>query len=254
MKLEEAIPLMMATLHEMPEEWISEECHRAFTKMGSEAVIAQFANDYATSEWFERMSIACTLEDIHSDRSRSSLPRLLETRGRPGNQVDPASIDPLQLLLTEGIEPARQFILKTPLDPDVLEVRSTLLTACKLMGERFPEFDAWLEDSKNDQEFRRKWHEEHPLPEDEDERGSRNEDLEEDEYEEPEPATIVRRTERIGRMIPVLAAAGKSSRNVLRQEPSREETDSFHASAMSGVAPGKVNSEVPHRHRGLLRP
>ena len=40
MKLEEAIPLMMAKLHEIPEEWISEECHRAFAKMGSEAVIA----------------------------------------------------------------------------------------------------------------------------------------------------------------------------------------------------------------------
>ena len=110
------------------------------------------------------MSIACTLEDIHSDRAVQACFDFLKIE----EDQEIGSILLQSILFnfsTDGIEPARQFILNTPLDPDVLEVRSALLTACKLMGETFPEFDAWLEDSKNDQEFRRKWYEEHPEPE-----------------------------------------------------------------------------------------
>ena len=114
------------------------------------------------------MSIACTLEDIHSDQAVQACSRFLETRRGSSKSRGILLQSILFNFCTEGIDLARQFILETPLDPDVLEVRSTLLTACKLMGERFPEFDAWLKDSENDEEFRRKWHEEHPLP-DEDE-------------------------------------------------------------------------------------
>src|SRR6185312_7614131 len=69
MKLEAAIPLIMSTLHEVPEVWIDDECQRALAKIGSEAVIEHFARDYTKSEWNERMSIACRLGDIHSERS-----------------------------------------------------------------------------------------------------------------------------------------------------------------------------------------
>jgi hypothetical protein len=51
MKLEAAVPLLFGTLHEVPEEWISEECYEAFKKIGSEAVIEGFASRYATGEW-----------------------------------------------------------------------------------------------------------------------------------------------------------------------------------------------------------
>jgi SEC-C motif len=247
MKLEAAIPLMMTTLHEPPDEWISQECHRAFTKIGSEAVVAQFANDYATSDWFERISIACTLEDIHSDEAVQAC---LEFLNLEEDQVIKGLL--LQSILfnfaTEGIEPSRQFILKTPLDPDVLEVRSTLLTACKLIGERFPEFDAWLEDSKNDQEFRRKWHEDHPVP-DEDENDFDDEDFEQDEYEEPEPPpiTIVRRNERVGRYDPCPCGSGKKFKKCCygKNQGGKEETDPYHAAAMSGVVPGKSTAKYP---------
>ena len=124
MKLEAAIPLMIATLHEAPEDWISEECHRAFAKIGSETVVANFSNDYATSDWFERMFYACVLEDIHSDQAVQTCLDFLNLE---------EDLDIKGLLLqsvlfnfsTEGIEPARQFILQVPHDPDVLEVRST---------------------------------------------------------------------------------------------------------------------------------
>lgn len=249
MKLEEAIPLMMATLREVPEDWINEECHRAFTKMGSEAVIAQFANHYAEGEWFERMSIACTLEDIHSDASVQACFDFLKIE--EDKEIRTILLQSILFnFCPEGIEPARQFILQTPLDPDVLELRSALLTACKLMGETFPEFDAWLDDSKNDQAFRRKWNEEHPLPdeneifEDED---LEEEDFEEDEYEEPVPAplTIVRRNERVGRNDPCPCGSRKKFKKCCYAKGQAEETDSFHAAAIGAVAPGRSTTKFP---------
>ena len=285
MKLEAAIPLMMATLHEAPDDWIDEECQRAFTKIGSEVVIAQFAKDYATSEWFERMSIACTLEDIHSDEAvQACLDFLKIEEDQDIREILLQSI--LFNFSTEGIEPARQFILETPLDPDVLEVRSALLTACKLMGERFPEFDAWREDSKNDQEFRRKWHEEHPLPDDEEDFEDddfedddfedddfEDDDFEDDDFEgddfeddyfeddyfeddefqeedneesEPPPLTIVWRNERVGRNDPCPCGSGKKFKKCCYGESQTgEETDPYHAAAMSKAIPGKSTSKYP---------
>jgi hypothetical protein len=236
---------MMTTLHEPPDDWINEECHKAFTKIGSEAVIAQFVSDYATSEWFERMSIACTLEDIHSDQSVQACLDFLKfeedqvVRGLLFQSV-------LFNFSTEGIEPARQFILKTPLDPDVLEVRSTLLTACKLTGERFPEFEAWREDSKNDQEFRRKWRSEHPLPDDEDD--FEDDEFEEEDYEEtePPPLTIVRRNARIGRNDPCPCGSGKKFKKCCYgKNPFEGETDLFHSAALSGAVPDRSKPQYP---------
>ena len=244
MKLEAAIPLMMSTLHEPPEEWISDECHEAFRKIGSAVVIQAFTESYATSAWFERLSIACTLEDIHTDQSVQACFNFLKLEE---DQLIKGLL--LQSILfnfsTEGIEPARQFILNTPLDPDVLEVRSTLLTACKLMGERFAEFDAWLEDSKNDQEFRRKWRAEHPLPDDED---FEDEEFEEEDYEEPEPppVTIVRRKERIGRNDPCPCGSGKKFKKCCYgKNQAEEQTDPFHSAAMSGAIPGRSKPKYP---------
>jgi hypothetical protein len=68
------------------------------------------------------------------------------------------------------------------------------------------------------------------------------EDFEEDEYEEPEPPplTIVRRTEPVGRNDPCPCGSGKKFKKCCyRKNQFQEETDSSHAFAMSGVAPGK---------------
>jgi len=241
MKLEAAIPLMMTASHESPSGWITEECHRALTKIGSEAVVAQFVSDFAKSEWFERMSIARTLENIHSDQAVQACLDLLNLeKDREIRGILLQSV--LYNFSTEGIEPARQLILKTHLDPNVLEVRPTLLTACKLMGERFPEFDTWHEDFKNYQDFRRKWDQEHPLPGDEDD------ETEEDEYEEPKPSpqTIVRRSERVGRNDPCPCGSGKKFKKCCYgKNQADEETDQFHSSAMSGAGPGKSKPKFP---------
>jgi len=84
------------------------------------------------------------------------------------------------------------------------------------MGETVPEFDAWLEDSKNDAEFRRKWREEHyegELFEDEEEGFFEDEDdglVEENEEEfKPSSLPVVRSQERIGRNDPCPCGSGR---------------------------------------------
>jgi hypothetical protein len=260
MKLEAAIPLLFGTLDEAPEEWITEECYEAFKKIGTETIIEGFADRYAESEWCDRMSIACTLEDIHTDRSVEVCFDSLKVEE---DQVIESVL--LQSVLfnfcTEGIGPARQFILTTPIDPNVLELRSTLLTACKLFGETFPEFDAWLEDSKNDVAFRRKWYEDHSLAVDEDDLGDEefddDEDLEDEEfddedYEEPEPPPltivrpIVRRADHIGRNDPCPCGSGKKFKKCcMVKNTIEEETDLSHSSALSGPFPGKAKPKYP---------
>ncbi len=255
MKLEAATPLLMTTLHEGPDDWIDEECHRAFAKIGSETVIEHFVKDYAESKWNERMSIACTLEDIRSERSVQACLEFLSLE--EDEEIKGILLQSILLnFSTEGIAPARQFILHMPLDPDVLEVRSTLLTACKMMGETFPEFDSWKEDSKDDAEFRRNWYKEHPnLDEDEffeDEEGEFFEDEEdgfvEEDVEEPEPPPlpIVRRDDRIGRNDPCpCGSSRKFKKCCYGMNQAVEETDPFHALAMSGAIRGKANPRFP---------
>ena len=119
------------------------------------------------------------------------------------------------------------------------------------MGERFPEFDDWLKDSENDDEFRRKWHEEHPLPDEDemfDDENLKKRTSRKTKYEEPEPPplTIVRRTEPIGRNDPCPCGSGKKFKKCCyRKNQAEEETDSSHASAMSGVIPGKSKPNSP---------
>ncbi len=233
MKLEAAIPCMMEMLND-DNDWLNEECHLAFVKMGSDAIVSQFAQEFRKADWNLRMSVAYILEDIHSDLSVQTCLDLLKVE-----EEDEIKGQLLQAVLlnfaTEGIELARQFILNTPLDPDVLEVRTALLTACKLMDARFPEFDAWQEDSKNDQEFRRRWYQEHPLAGDDSEERS-----EDDEFEEgpaPPPATIVRTEPRVGRNDPCPCGSGKKYKKCCYSKRRvEEESDIGHSAALSGVS------------------
>jgi SEC-C motif len=239
MRLEAAIPWLLEMLTD-DGDWVHEECHRALAKIGTEAVVAQFAKDCPKGDWNLRMSAACILEDIHSDLSVQTCLALLNTE--VDQQIRGILLQAILLnFATEGVELARSFVLGTPLDPHVLEVRSALLTACKLMGRRFPEFDAWVTDSQTDQEFRRKWYEEHPLTGDDEEDGNRDseEGLEDEEREEEPalpPTTFVRHDTRIGRNDPCPCGSGKKFKKCCMSKGQIEdESDSGHAVAMSGV-------------------
>jgi hypothetical protein len=204
LRLQEAIPAIVALLNDA-DDWIYEEGHEALVKIGGDKLVEELARAYPAGNSDLRLSVASILENIHTDLSVETSRKCFETeedlflRGHFLQAM-------LMNFSTDGIEPARQFILHTPLDPDVLEVRTDLLTACKLLGETFPEFDAWTEDVKNDKEFRKNWYRERSLLPNLD-------DLELDEGEELDepavaPATTVHEMH-VGRNDPCPCGSGK---------------------------------------------
>jgi hypothetical protein len=152
LRLQEAIPSIVALLHDA-DDWIYEEGHRALVKIGGDAVVEELARAYVSGNLDVRLSAASILENISTDLSVETSRRLFETEEEHHLQCEL-----LQAMLmnfsTDAIEPARQFVLQTPLDPDVIEVRNDLLVACKMLGETIPEFDAWTEEAKHDIECR----------------------------------------------------------------------------------------------------
>jgi len=204
LRLPEAILAIIALLKDA-DDWMYEEGHEALVKIGGDKVVEELGKAYPAGNYDLRLSVASILENVHTDLSVATSRRFFEA------EVDQfLRCHLLQSMLmnfaTDGIEPARQFILHTPLDPDVLEVRTDLLTACRILGETFPEFDAWTEDAKNDKEFRKNWYREN--------RSVPNlDDLElddDDETEDDEPAlTTLTQEVHVGRNDPCPCGSGK---------------------------------------------
>src|ERR1035438_7112901 len=72
----------------------------------------------------------------------------------PGETELPIRINLCEALVDhfslDCIEPARQLIKQHELKPDVRHLRSSLISYCKIMGTRFPEFDVWEAEAKKE--------------------------------------------------------------------------------------------------------
>lgn len=218
LRLEPAVALLIDRLEDSG-TWACEEAYRALAKIGTDAVVRQIARRYADADASLRMALASTLEHIHTDLSVKMCLKLLDQEQEPdvrGNLLQ--SI--LMNFSPEGIEPARQHVQSTPKSPEMLEVRSALLVACKMTGDTFLEFEAWLEDSKQDVEFRKQWYKDHPLmqlaaalespPKSTDHQVEHDAELLLDEMEHDFPAsTVVHRQVPIGRNDPCPCGSGK---------------------------------------------
>lgn len=249
MRLEAAVPSMVDRF-EYVGDWVYEEAHRALATIGTDAVVEEIDKRYASADVEFHFAAASTLEDIRTDLSVKTCLALLdqeEDEALRGSLLQSV----LMNFSSAGIEPARQHVIKTEKTPDSLEVRYALLVACKMMGETFPEFEAWLEDSKNDTEFRRQWYHEHhlTLPDDEEEfedddfTGEDDEFAEEFEDDEP-PTTIVRKGERVGRNDPCPCGSGKKFKKCCYGKV-RDKSDESHSTAMGSVRPDKLAQKFP---------
>ena len=197
LKLHKAIAHIVRLL-ETDDNWIPEEGHWALAKIGGNQVVEELARGYPSGGFDQRLSAASILENIHTDLSVQTCLRLFENEKDDSELRGSLLQSALMNFSTDAIEPARQHILATSLDPDVLDVRRALLAACKVIEETFPEFDAWTEDSKNDMEFRRNWY--RTKNSFESQLLDYEEELDEEEEVEPlpPPDTIVRQV-RVGR-------------------------------------------------------
>ena len=247
LKAETSIPHIVDRLAE-PGTWLCEEAHPALARIGSDGVVRELARCYPAADWGFRVAIGCTLEDIHTDLAvRTSLDLL------DGEQDEVIRAALLQAVLMNfaqaGFEPARQHVLKTPKDPDVLEVRSALLVACRLMNETFPEFQAWQEDSQHDVEFRRQWYRDHPigLSQNDAELGASEVGMERDDLaDDGEPSLGIVRRQLVGRNDPCPCGSGKKFKKCCYGKGELlEETDEGHAAALGGIRKGRTSPRYP---------
>ena len=144
LKLEAAIGHLIDLLPEF-DTWAAEGARWSLVNIGSDRVVTELAARYVAQPDL-RLDVAYLLEDIHTDLSvETSLNLLGEEQDEEvrGFLIRSA----LGNFAAEAIEPGRQFILASEKTPEVLEVRQALLVACKLLDQRFAEFDAWLAES-----------------------------------------------------------------------------------------------------------
>jgi HEAT repeat protein len=253
LQLESAVSMLADRLDD-PDSWACQEAQRALHKIGTDAVVREFARRFADGDWDMRVIVAGGLERIRTDFSVETCLDLLKKEDDEfirGILLEAV----LMNFCHDGIEPARQHVLRSAKSPEMLEVRTALLVACKLLGETFPEFEAWQEDAKHDVEFRRQWYKDHPFKpladlgefdeDDFDEDTFAETDLEEQESDESPPTTL-RRGQRIARNDPCPCGSGKKFKKCCYGKvDSGEETDTDHAAALSRVRPEKSAQKYP---------
>jgi hypothetical protein len=208
--------------------------------IGSESVVQELARRNVAGDWGMRIAVATTLEKIHSDFSVQTCLKLLaqETDASLQGHLLEAV---LMNFCSDGIGPARQHVLTRAKSLEMLEVRSALLVACKLLGETFPEYLAWREDSKHDCKFRTQWYEDHPVipiadGTDSDDSSETSDDILGQADDDAPTLTVVGRNGRISRI-------GHSDHDSGKEFQTRhwskvngaEKSDADHASVLGGI-------------------
>jgi hypothetical protein len=154
-RLDAAVPPIVAKLVADGGDLLNEECAEALTRIGTPAVLHAVAEAYPGAEDHFRLYATGPLEHIHSDLAVETCLQLL------GQEPDEQTRRHLaQALLAqfapEGIEAARRLLVGQELDFEGRGLRDYLLEICTLTGWRFPEYDEWLAASRAEKEAHRK--------------------------------------------------------------------------------------------------
>jgi hypothetical protein len=148
MRLQEAIPPLVANLGH-PYNYLADQSMSALAWIGSDAVVAAVGDLYPHGSRDFRLWASELLSKIHLDSTVQRVRDLL-----PGETDQGIRLHLCEALLDhfsdEGIEPARTVLREQHPTLDLRPLRSNLVTVCKLMEIRFPEYDAWREQARVD--------------------------------------------------------------------------------------------------------
>jgi hypothetical protein len=145
--LESAIPLIIAKLFDDGGDLLNEECAEALARIGTPAVFHAIVEEFPTAELHFRIYATNPLEHVQSDLAVETCLKLLEKENDKHIRRELANAL-LYQFAQEGIEIARQLLVGRELDFGDKGLRNCLLETCTLTGERFPEYDGWLEIEK----------------------------------------------------------------------------------------------------------
>jgi hypothetical protein len=140
---EPAIPLVVEKLHE-DADVLSEQCQYALVTIGTDAVVRAVRDAYPAAEYHFRLYATGVLGGVHSDLAVRACTELLEieTDLDLQNWLAQALVEQLS---TEANEVARTVLLG---DPDLRELRDTLVAACTLADQDFPELEGWRQEGR----------------------------------------------------------------------------------------------------------
>lgn len=159
MRLEEATPLLVGKLRDDVGDMMNEECMHSLIKIGTDRAVEVICDDWLASPEHYRSYASASLQGIRSDEVAS---RCLNLYGQE-EDVD-FRMRLLQAVLAsfslDGIEPARQFILRE--DP---YLREELVAVAVLGGIEFPELELWRTELKEEREEHERWQEAALAPE-----------------------------------------------------------------------------------------
>jgi uncharacterized protein YchJ len=154
LRLEAAVPAILGKLRE-DDDVLSGHCVEALSRVGTDAVVAAVAEDFAHAEWNFRVCAADVFGNIHSDLAVETAVGLLahETDAQIQQGLAHAA---LSHCASEAIEPVRQLLLRSRrLDAELRYLRDTLVETCTIMDERFPEIDEWQAAAEKEREEHR---------------------------------------------------------------------------------------------------
>ena len=147
MRLEPAIPLIIAKLKEGDEEdeWLTEQCESALVKIGGDATIHAVAEMYRQGDEHLRRAACYVLEHVHSDLAVTTALEFLPTEKDPSLQAFLAG-GLASHFAFEAIDPLRQLVLDGTYDESYTDVKRDVVIAATLMNVEFPEQECWQEE------------------------------------------------------------------------------------------------------------
>jgi hypothetical protein len=174
LRLKEAIPHLIALLHDEDQEMV-EHAVRSLSRIGGDAVIEALDRWFADAEQYFQLQAATVLQYIESDRSIRTLQRWSRDAEDESAQCRVRQAL-LEQFVTSEIDPARQWMIDAnPSCEEVDRLRRALVANALIVGRDFAELGDWLaavrEDLASEPSPEDEWDDEDPWSEDEDEAG-----------------------------------------------------------------------------------
>lgn len=153
LQMEAAIPAILGKLHE-DDDVLAGHCIYALSRIGTDAVLAAVAGDFANAERHFRLYAANVFDNIHSDLAVEKTVSLLA--GEEDRQIrQDLAHAALSQFAWEATEPVRQLLRSQRLDFELRDLRDYLVETCTIMDVRFPEFDEWRAAGEREREEHR---------------------------------------------------------------------------------------------------
>jgi hypothetical protein len=151
LRLTAALPALVEFTAGCDDDGWHEDLEPALTRIGTDECVRLLRERWADGEWNFRYTAAWVMGNLHTDASVAACLELAAADPEPYSR-DSVAFRLLEAAVTNfdtaAVEPTRQFLLKAPHTWDSKthyerDLRGSLIDACTLTGERFPEYDRW---------------------------------------------------------------------------------------------------------------